>query len=79
MLVKWFTPWTNWTWYAVSASVDPSGDIQFFGLVDGLELEYGYFWKSELEKIKGPFGLYVERDYHWTPKPVDEIYKKRTQ
>ncbi len=52
VVCKFFTPDANWTWYAVSASRDPeTGNVQFFGLVDGLELELGYFWLSELQSL----------------------------
>ena len=57
--VKFFTPWSNWTWYATE--YDPeTGD--FFGWVEGHAKEYGYFNLYELQSIKGPFGLKIERD-----------------
>jgi len=72
--VKFFTPDAQWTWYAVSASVDSdSGDVQFFGLVDGLEKELGYFWLSELQRIRGAFGLPVERDLYFDPVPLSKL------
>ena len=37
---------------------------QFFGLVDGLEAELGYFWLSELTGVRGPLGLPIERDLY---------------
>ena len=71
VILKLFTPDANWTWYAVSASKDDeTGDVQFFGLVDGLECELGYFWLSEIQRVRGSFGLPVERDLHWEPKPL---------
>ena len=71
VLAKFFTPDANWTWYAVTASRDPeTGDVQFFGLVDGLELELGYFWLSELQKVRGQLGLPVERDLYWEPQSL---------
>jgi hypothetical protein len=41
--------------------------------VEGFEKELGYFSLSELENLKGSMGLPVERDLHFTPKPLDEI------
>jgi hypothetical protein len=74
VVVKYFTPDSGWTWYAVSASKDSeSGDVQFFGLVDGLELELGYFWLSELQSVRGQLGLPVERDLYWEPKPLSVV------
>ena len=68
-VLKLFTPWTNWTWYA--SEYDPEQRL-CFGVVVGLEREYGYFSIEELEKIKGPGGLTIERDLYWKPKPLKE-------
>jgi hypothetical protein len=64
--VKFFCPWSNWTWYA--AEFD--GEDLFFGLVDGHEKELGYFSLKELSDLTGPMGLKIERDLHWTPKDL---------
>ena len=48
-------------------------DYQFFGLVDGHERELGYFVLSELEEVRGPMGLPIERDLYWQPKTLAEI------
>ncbi len=60
--VKFFTPWTSWTWYATEFNPE---DGLFFGLVDGLEQELGYFTLEELETLAGPVGLKIERDMYW--------------
>jgi len=67
--VKLFTPWSNWTWYIMESD----GENQCFGFVKGLEDEFGYFSLRELESIEGPFGLKVERDVFFQPKPFKEI------
>ena len=64
-VVKFFTPFSNWTWYACEFD----GEDTFFGYVMGLECEWGYFSLSELASVKGPFGLGIERDLHWRPGP----------
>lgn len=70
--VKYFCPWSHWTWYVVEGQKE-GDDWLFFGLVVGLETEWGYFRLSELESIKGPIGLGIERDlYFGTPK-ISEI------
>ena len=77
--VKYFTPWAQWTWYATEGTpvLDENGqeevDFQFFGLVDGLEKELGYFNLSELESARGPMALPIERDLYWRPKTLQEI------
>jgi hypothetical protein len=78
VFVKFFTPDSSWTWYAtegeaVKADSGAEIDFQFFGLVDGLEKELGYFMLSELEQARGQMGLPIERDLHWHPKPLQEI------
>jgi len=72
--VKFFAPWTSWTWWA--SEYDPATRT-FFGLVEGLETELGYFTLDELESIKGPGGLRVERDLWFKPVPMRELHKNR--
>ena len=67
--VKFFCPWNQWTWYATE--YDPQDRI-FFGKVHGLETELGYFTLDELESVIGMGGLKIERDMHFTPKPLKE-------
>jgi hypothetical protein len=76
--VKFFTPDSNWTWYATQgeAILDDQGqflDFQFFGLVDGHCKELGYFNLNELEEARGPMGLPIERDLYWRVKTLQEI------
>jgi hypothetical protein len=76
--VRYFTPSSSWSWYATEGEpvLDESGkavDFRFFGLVDGHDKELGYFVLSELEEVRGPMGLPIERDLYWQPKPLDEI------
>ncbi len=71
--VKFFTPWTSWTWYATEGEPTEDGDFRFFGLVDGQEKELGYFLLSELESVTGPFGLKIERDMYFTPQPLSKF------
>ena len=67
-IVKFFDPTGNWTWYATEFD----GEDTFFGLVDGFELEWGDFSLSELQSVKGRFGLGIERDrYFGMPKLKD--------
>ena len=76
---KYFTPSSSWTWLATEGEpvLDESGtheiDYKFFGLVFGHEREFGYFLLSELEEVRGPMGLPIERDLHWQPKTLEEI------
>jgi hypothetical protein len=65
IIVKFFCPWSNWTWYAVEGSQNEDGDWEFFGLVEGFETELGNFCLSELQSVTGPGGLQIERDMHF--------------
>lgn len=67
---KFFTPWSNWTWYMVEFNPETN---TAWGLVDGLEKEWGYFSIDELKSVRGPFGLNIERDIHFDPTPVSEV------
>lgn len=71
--VKFFTPWSHWTWYGTEGQPEENGDFLFFGLVDGMEKEIGYWTLNELESVKGPLGLRIERDKFWTPKSLNKI------
>ena len=68
--VKWFTPWTHWTWYVMEYDPETS---DCFGYVEGLEKEMGYFNMKEIEEIKGPFGLKVERDLLFEATEIEEV------
>ena len=50
--VKFFTPDAQWTWYASEFD----GENIFFGLVNGLDLEFGYLDMWECLPL-GPSGL----------------------
>lgn len=68
-VVKFFTPDSSWTWYAVEFD----GEDIFFGLVDGHEKEWGYFSLSELQSVRGPMGLPIERDKFFLPTKIKDL------
>jgi len=70
--VKFFTPDSSWTWYASEFD----GEDTFFGLVSGFEVELGYFSFSELEQIRGPLGLPIERDRSFRPTSLRELQER---
>lgn len=86
VVVKFFCPWNQWTWYASEAMTvfgdeeteapmsewREGHDVLCFGVVVGFERELGYWRLSELEGVRGPMGLRIERDLHWTPRPLRE-------
>jgi len=70
VVCKFFTPDSNWTWWALSW--DPE-NREFFGLVQGFEVEFGCFALEELETATGPLGLHIERDLHWKERTIGQV------
>lgn len=64
-IVKFFCPWGAATWLVSELSED--GDTMF-GLCDLGQgsPELGYVSLTELSNLKGPFGLTIERDLHFS-------------
>ena len=50
-------------------------EVLFFGLVCGQENELGYWTLADLQSVKGPVGLKIERDIYWDPKKLSEVEK----
>jgi len=70
--VKFFTPDSNWTWYATEFD----GKDTFFGYVVGHDKELGYFSLKELQTNRGPMGLHIERDKWFTPTRLSVVKAK---
>jgi hypothetical protein len=66
VVAKFFNPVGRWTWFVLEGEKTADG-WEFFGLVDGHEREFGGFTLRELEAVKLPFGLGIERDISWNP------------
>lgn len=75
IICKFFTPWSNWTWLVLEGDKEENGDWLFFGVVFGFEIEFGYFRLSELESIRGPAGLKIERDRHLSDRHLINYMK----
>lgn len=75
IIAKFFNPTGAGTWYATE--YDPIKKM-FFGYVsifgDHCD-EWGYFSLEELENLKLPFGLSIERDLYFGEKRFSEIKK----
>lgn len=87
-VVKFFNPTGAGTWYASEGSpicpvhdaydcticpIDTWTDFLFFGVIDLLERELGYFKLSELSNFKGRMGLGIERDMSFDPTPLKNL------
>jgi hypothetical protein len=90
--VKFFNPTGGQTWGATEGSAvcpehgnfdcgscpKPWRDFMFFGWVtfgDGYG-ELGYFSLQELAKVRGRFGLGIERDLYFDPVPLSEFRRR---
>ena len=66
-VLKLFTPWAGATW--LISECDPEEETRLFGLCDlgqGFP-ELGYVDLGELQALRGPAGLKVERDRFFEP------------
>lgn len=74
--IRFFTPDANWTWWVTEGQAE-GDDFRFFGLVQGSEDEFGTFLLSELQAVRGPLGLAVERDLSFAPGRLTEVVTPR--
>lgn len=71
-VIKLFHPFSSWSWYVLEYS--PEEDL-CFGLVDGHEVELGYFSLAELKELRVR-GLPVERDLWFKPMKLSILQDK---
>ena len=67
VIAKFFNPTGVGTWLITEAEKMENGDYEMFGychLGDDRMAEFGYVCLSELQNLKLPFGLTVERDLY---------------
>ena len=71
---KLFSPYTGWRWYITEWEAETG---LCFGLVEGFEVELGYFELTELSEVT-VFGSVpaVERDLYWEPQTLGEIRRQ---
>lgn len=71
-ICKFFTPDSNFTWYVLEGNQEGE-NFMFYGLVDGLNKEWGNFSLNELMSVRGSLGLPIERDLHFENVKVSDI------
>lgn len=67
VIAKFFNPVGAGTWLITEADKTEDGDYEMFGychLGDDESAEFGYVMLSELQNIKLPLGLTIERDLY---------------
>ncbi|WP_130893102.1 DUF2958 domain-containing protein [Paraprevotella xylaniphila] len=73
-ICKFFQPNGSYTWYVTEGDKQEGGDWRFFGLVENsYGREFGYFTLKELESIRLPFGLTIERDIYFKPTKLNDL------
>lgn len=72
VVVKYFNPCGTGTWLITEGEKQENGDWLFFGYCHLFEWEWGYVMLSELESVKLPFGLTIERELYVTEKTVED-------
>ena len=74
-VAKLFSPYTGWRWYITEMDLNTG---TCFGLVEGFEVELGYFSLTELAEVTVLGGVpAVERDMYWQPKTIGEIRRQQ--
>lgn len=74
VLVKFFTPDSSGTWLITEAERD-GDDWLLYGYCHITNWEWGYVMLSDLKKIRGAFGLPVERDMYSTKGKVKDFLR----
>ena len=73
VVAKYFDPMGSWKWFLMNKKKD---DSYCWGIVKGFEVEMGSFSIDELENIKLPFGLGIERDTMFKPMKAKDVWDK---
>ena len=73
VVAKYFNPAGKGTWYLMNT--EPKSDYAW-GIVNLFDIEMGSFTISELESIKLPFGLGIERDTLFEPMKAKDVWDK---
>lgn len=72
VVVKYFNPCGAGTWLITEGEKQDNGDWLLFGYCHIFEWEWGYVMLSELENVRLPFGLTIERELYVTDKQVKD-------
>lgn len=64
VVVKYFNPCGAGTWLITEGEQQENGDWLLFGYCHIFEWEWGYVMLSELESVRLPFGLKIEREMY---------------
>lgn len=72
VVVKYFNPCGAGTWLITEGEKQEDGDWLLYGYCHLFEWEWGYVMLSELESVRLPFGLKIERELYITGGKVGD-------
>ena len=79
-VIKIFDPCGRYTFYVLEGQRESDGDIRLFGFcVSPLGPdcdEFGFASLRELESVRGPLGIGIERDLYFKPTPLSQIGRR---
>lgn len=64
LVVKFFNPCGAGTWLITEGEKQENGDWLLYGYIHIVEWEWGSVMLSELQSVRLPFGLTIERDLY---------------
>jgi hypothetical protein len=73
IIAKYFNPSGAGTWYATEYNPEERIFFGYVSIFGDLNDEWGYFSLEELESVRGPLGLGIERDLYFGEKRASEI------
>ena len=79
VIVKFFNPVGRGNWFAIEYNPEEKLFFGYASLFGDYNDELGYFGLEELEQVKLPLGIKIERDLYFEPTPLSEIKAKYTK
>ena len=73
IVAKFFNPVGMGTWYLMNKSPE---DGYCWGIVDLMAVEVGSFMIEELEELKLPMGMKIERDTSFQPINAEKLFEE---
>lgn len=79
VIAKYFDPTGQGTWFATEYNPEDKVFFGYVSLFGDWNDEWGSFSLEELENVKGPLGIGIERDLFFEETLSSEIIKKYTR
>lgn len=76
IIAKFFNPTGAGTWYATEYNPNDKTFYGYVSIFGDWNDEWGYFSLTELESLKGPYRLGIERDIYFQETPSSKVINK---